>query len=98
MTATAQKHKPNTVRDPHCPAITDTCVDCGRVMPTDEEVSEQTLDAQVAEMRIELARLSTLIDAQVTLLNEIKDMVEPTLDSLYANPMIRMMLGGRTND
>lgn len=97
MTATIQKHIEGSVRNERCPAITDFEAECTCLVPA-EIVSEQTTDMQIAEMRIELARLSTLIDAQVTLLNEIKNMVEPTLDSLYANPMVRMMLGGKTND
>lgn len=59
-----------------------------------EIVTEQTLDAQIAEMRLEIKRLTEIVDAQVTLLQEYKQHLEPTLQALNNSPVIKMLFGG----
>lgn len=59
----------------------------------DQVVSEQTLDAQIAEMRIEVAAMRETLNHQVTLLGEIKGAIAPMLDKLSSNPLLRNFFG-----
>jgi len=67
-------------------------------IPETEFTSDSDIDIirrDILEMRADVANLTSIADKCLTLIEEGKAELMPTINKLMENPMIRMMMGGK---